>query len=72
MTRHDPPTDMRPARLFIQLHRFVRDQTGATALEYLLVLGAIAIPSYFIIKMALAMLVDYYRMMATINALPFP
>lgn len=65
-------TDMRPTRTLASLRRFVRDQTGATALEYLLVLGAIAIPSYFIIKIALAMLVDYYRMMATINALPFP
>lgn len=48
------------------------DQTGATTLEWALLLAAIALPSWFIIRTALATLVGHYRMMATLNALPFP
>jgi len=48
------------------------DEAGATTLEWALLLAAIALPSYFILRMALAALVDYYRMMTLINALPFP
>lgn len=47
-------------------------ESGATTLEWALLLAAIALPSYFILSVALAMLVDYYRMMTTLNALPFP
>jgi Flp pilus assembly pilin Flp len=48
------------------------DQTGATTLEWALLLAAIALPSWFIIRTALATLVGHYRMMAALNALPFP
>lgn len=47
-------------------------QGGATALEWALLLGAIAIPSYFIITLALSVLVEHYRLMTFINSLPFP
>ena len=49
-----------------------RCQSGATTLEWALLLAAIALPSYIILRIALATLVDYYRMMTLINALPFP
>jgi len=48
------------------------DETGATALEWTLLLAAIAVPSYWIIKLALDTLIAHYQMMTTINALPFP
>jgi len=50
----------------------LNDQQGATTLEWALLLAAIALPSWFIIRMALATLVGHYRMMAALNALPFP
>lgn len=52
--------------------RLAGDNSGATTLEWALLLGAIALPSYFIIRMALETLVEYYRMMTTLNGLPFP
>jgi hypothetical protein len=48
------------------------DDRGATTLEWALLLAAIAIPSYWIIKQSLILLTDYYRMMTTLNGLPFP
>ena len=50
----------------------LRDQSGATTLEWALLLAAFALPCYFIFKMALATLIEYYRMMTTLNALPYP
>jgi hypothetical protein len=41
-------------------------------LEWTLLMGAIALPGYFIIKMALAVLIAHYQMVTTLNALPFP
>ena len=49
-----------------------RDETGATTLEWTLLLAAIAVPSYWIIQLALSALVGHYRMLTTINSLPFP
>jgi hypothetical protein len=49
-----------------------KNQRGATMLEWTLLLAAIALPSWFIIKMTLSALAGYYRMMTTINGLPFP
>ena len=48
------------------------DQSGATTLEWALLLAFIAIPSYYVIQLALATLVGHYRLMTTINALPLP
>ncbi len=48
------------------------DQTAATTLEWALLLAAIAIPSYFAIKLSLQLLTDHYRMMTTLNGIPFP
>src|SRR3990172_4804323 len=64
-TRSDHDRD--PARLGLR-----RDQTGATTLEWTLLLAAIAVPSYFIFKLALAALIGHYQLVTTITALPFP
>ncbi len=55
-----------------RLKKMLSDQAGATTLEWALLLGVIAIPSYYIIQMALNVLVAHYRMITTLNALPFP
>ena len=47
-------------------------ERGATALEWTLLVAAIALPSYFIIRMSLDTLVGHYQMMSALNALPFP
>ncbi len=52
--------------------RFGRDARAATTLEWALLLAAIALPSYFIIRIAFDALVGYYRMMTTLNSMPFP
>ena len=52
--------------------RLLGGEGGATSLEWALLLGAIAIPSYLIITTLLRTLVGYYQMMTTLNALPFP
>ncbi len=59
-------------RLKHSLRELTHGQQGATTLEWALLLGAIAIPSYYIIQMALATLVAHYQMITTLNALPFP
>lgn len=48
------------------------DEQGAMTLEWALLLAAIALPAYVIFIMMLNTLVEYYRMMTTLNALPFP
>jgi hypothetical protein len=55
-----------------RLRRLADDQSGATTLEWTLLLAAIAIPSYWLVKICLAYMVDYYRLMTTLNSLPFP
>jgi len=47
-------------------------EQGATTLEWALMLGVIAVPSYVLISVGLRLLVDHYRMMTTLNGLPFP
>ena len=67
---------MRYRRNMIRLRRLIRrvarDQQGATTLEWALLLGVIAIPSYAIIQLALSALVAHYQMVTTLNGLPFP
>jgi hypothetical protein len=48
------------------------DESGATTLEFALLLACIAFPAYFILQAALGMLIDYYRMTMTLLALPLP
>lgn len=63
------PRKLRLARLMRRLHR---DQRGATALEWTLLLAAIVIPGYAVIRFGVQMLIDHYQMITTLNALPFP
>jgi len=65
-------TDSSGDKLASRLRRLVAEQNGATTLEWALLLVAIAIPSYYIITTALETLLGHYRMMTTLNALPFP
>ena len=54
-----------------RLGRLVRDESGATTLEWSLLLAAIALPGYYVIRLALETLVLHYQMMTMINSLPF-
>lgn len=49
-----------------------RDCRGATTLEWAMLLAAIALPAYGMIRLGLATLVAHYQMAATLNGLPFP
>ena len=63
----------RPTTRFTHLLRqFTHNQDGATTLEWALLLGVIALPSYYIIQAALSALIAHYQMVTTLNALPFP
>lgn len=55
-----------------RLRRVHRDQQGQTALEWTLLLGAIAIPSYLVVRLGVATLIAHYQMVTTLNGLPFP
>ena len=48
------------------------DQRGATSLEWALLLAAIAVPSYWLMTAGIDLMIGYYQMMTTLNALPFP
>lgn len=54
------------------LQESLRDEEGATTLEWTLLLAAIALPSWVIIRIALATLVAYYQMSVTLLGLPTP
>jgi Flp pilus assembly pilin Flp len=47
-------------------------EQGATMLEWTLLLVAIALPAYFIIQLGLRALFAHYRLVTTLNGLPFP
>ncbi len=67
MDRTNPIT-----RLKRILRQLAQNQQGGTTLEWALLLGVIAIPSYYIIQIALSTLVAHYQMITTLNGLPFP
>ena len=50
----------------------LKNQRGATALETVLLIGVIGVPSWFMLMLLLNILTGQYRMMTTINSLPFP
>lgn len=54
------------------LARLHRDVRGATALEWTLLLGAIALPSYVLIRLGVSLLVMHYTMLTTLNGMPMP
>ncbi len=47
-------------------------EIGATTLEWALLLASVALPAFVLIRLALLLLTDHYRMMTIINSLPFP
>lgn len=67
MAQTNPLTRLRRA-----LRQLARNQHGGTTLEWALLMGVIAIPSYYIIQAALSALVAHYQMVTTLNGLPFP
>ncbi len=61
-----------PDEVYDPAERDTQGERGAVALEWALLLGGIAIPAYFVLKLALAVLLGHYRMMTTFNSFPFP
>jgi len=50
----------------------LRDDRGATMLEWCLLLAAVVIPAWVIIRIGLATLAGHYGLVTTINQMPFP
>ena len=50
----------------------LRDDRGATMLEWCLLLAAVVIPAWVIIRMGLDTLAGHYGLVTTINQMPFP
>lgn len=50
----------------------LRDDRGATMLEWCLLLAAVVLPAWVIIRMGLATLAGHYGLVTTINQMPFP
>ncbi len=48
------------------------DDRGATALEWALLLVVMAIPAYVLFSLGMAIMVEHYQMVSSLNALPFP
>ncbi|MEM9416102.1 MAG: hypothetical protein AAGA29_11605 [Planctomycetota bacterium] len=63
------PTQTRWKRL---LTRFIREERGATHLEWALLLAAIGIPTLAIIIYGLMTLAGHYGLVTTMNQMPFP
>lgn len=62
---------IRPAIPRFLLKR-LRDDRGATMLEWCMLLAAIVLPMWWVIKMGLATLAGHYGLVTTINQMPFP
>ncbi len=62
-------TEIIPTDVLAGLHR---DERGSATVEWSLLLAAIALPSYYIIQMAIEALTGHYQMMTLINSLPTP
>lgn len=52
--------------------RLLRDDRGATTVEYVLLLVGVALPLVAFFRYALSVLAEYYRMLSFIETLPFP
>ncbi len=58
--------------MVIPMSKLLQQDDAATSLEWALILGAVAIPSYWMSQFALSLLVEHYRMIALLNSLPGP
>lgn len=54
------------------LPKRLRDDQGATMLEWSLLLAAIVLPALVIIREGLATLAGHYGLVTTMNQMPFP
>lgn len=52
--------------------RLHRDQTGQTTIEWALLLGALGIPTIYLMVLLLGALCEHYRMVTFIETLPLP
>ena len=59
-------------RLWSVLMRLLRDRRGATSLERVLLIGAIVLPGYVIVRIGLDTLMGHYGLLQSLTALPFP
>ena len=50
----------------------LRDDRGATMLEWCLLLAAVVLPAWVIIRMGLNTLAAHYGLVTTMNQMPFP
>ncbi len=54
------------------VRRVLREERGATMLEWCLLLAFIAIPAWVMIRYGLALLAAHYGLVSTMNQMPFP
>ena len=54
------------------LPKRLRDDRGATMLEWCLLLAAVVLPAWVIIRMGLNTLAAHYGLVTTMNQMPFP
>ena len=50
----------------------LRDDRGATMLEWCLLLAAVVLPAWVIIRIGLNTLAGHYGLVTTMNQMPFP
>jgi hypothetical protein len=48
------------------------DQSGATTLEWSLLLAGVGLPILYVFNLLLQVLIAHYQLTTTINSLPFP
>lgn len=58
-----------PSRL---LPKRLREDQGATTLEWCLLLGFVVLPAWVIIRYGLLTLAGHYGLVTTLNQMPFP
>ena len=49
-----------------------RDQAGQVTIEWTLVMAAVALPMYFVIRVCIELMVAHFRMVTFMETLPFP
>lgn len=54
------------------LPKRLRDDRGATMLEWCLLLAAVVLPAWVIIRVGLNTLAGHYGLVTTMNQMPFP
>lgn len=52
--------------------RFHADHRGQTSVEWALIVTFIGLPMFWIFKIAVSIMVEYYHMLMFLESLPFP